>query len=326
MNTKKFNIGVIGCADIAKRHVIPAIISSTHFNLHSVGSEDPSKHMSFFNKNNIKFEDSYKKIIENKLVDVVYIPLPNSLHYKWAKESLLKNKHVIVEKPLSSNFNDVKDLINIARENNLVLFENFQFRFHSQMQFLLESVQSKIIGELMFLRSDFCFPFPENKNNIRYNKNLDGGALFDTGVYPLRVSQLFLGPDIDIAYSRLFFDETHKIEIAGNATIEKKSSNLFSQISFGFGRFYQNSIELYGSKGKIISKRIFTSPPGKTTDIYIETEKGIKIELIEKENHFIKMLHYFNSILRNKSLRIKEYENNYNQARLLNDLKIKNKQ
>ena len=57
MNTKKFNIGVIGCADIAKRHVIPAIISSTHFNLHSVGSEDPSKHMSFFNKNNIKFED-----------------------------------------------------------------------------------------------------------------------------------------------------------------------------------------------------------------------------------------------------------------------------
>ena len=184
MNTKKFNIGVIGCADIAKRHVIPAIISSTHFNLHSVGSEDPSKHMSFFNKNNIKFEDSYRKIIENKLVDVVYIPLPNSLHYKWAKESLLKNKHVIVEKPLSSNFNDVKDLINIARENNLVLFENFQFRFHSQMQFLLESVQSKIIGELMFLRSDFCFPFPENKNNIRYNKNLDGGALLDTGVYP----------------------------------------------------------------------------------------------------------------------------------------------
>jgi len=325
MNNKKFNIGILGCADIAKKHVIPAIIKSPYFNLHSVGSENSKKHLSFFDTNNIKYVDSYTQIINNTLIDIVYIPLPNNLHYKWAKKALLKNKHVIVEKPLSSNFNDVKDLNDIAKKNNLALLENFQFRFHSQIKFLLESIQNKLIGDLKFIRSDFCFPFPEHKSNIRYDKDLDGGALFDTGVYPLRVSQLFLGPDIDVSHSKLFYDKKHEVDVAGIATLEKKSSNIFSQISYGFGRFYQNSIKLYGSKGKMISKRIFTSPPGKETKIYLETDKGFEKKIIEKQNHFINMLYYFSLMLKDDVLRKKEYKNNFNQSRLLNDLKFKNK-
>ncbi len=325
MKNKKLNIGVLGCADIAKRHVIPAIIKSPYFNLHSVGSENSKKHLNFFNDHNIRFSNSYSQIIEDKLIDIVYIPLPNNLHYKWAKKALLNNKHAIVEKPLASTFNNVKDLNKIAKKNNLALLENFQFRFHSQLQFLLEAIKNKSIGELKFVRSDFCFPFPKNNSNIRYKKNLDGGALNDTGVYPLRISQLFLGPDIDVSYSKLFYNEKYDVDIGGIATFNNKSSNIYSQISFGFGRFYQNSIELYGSKGKMISKKIFTSPPDKTIEILLETSQGIEKKLIEKQNHFINMLDYFNLVLNDKNLRKKEYENNFNQSRLLNDLKNKKK-
>ena len=237
MKNKKLNIGVLGCADIAKRHVIPAIIKSPYFNLHSVGSENSKKHLNFFNDHNIRFSNSYSQIIEDKSIDIVYIPLPNNLHYKWAKKALLNNKHAIVEKPLASTFNNVKDLNKIAKKNNLALLENFQFRFHSQLQFLLEAIKNKSIGELKFVRSDFCFPFPKNNSNIRYKKNLDGGALNDTGVYPLRISQLFLGPDIDVSYSKLFYNEKYDVDIGGIATFNNKSSNIYSQISFGFGRF-----------------------------------------------------------------------------------------
>ena len=325
MNNRKFNVGVLGCADIAKRHVIPAIIKSPYFNLHSVGSENLKKHLSFFDTNNIKYVEGYAQIINNSLIDVVYIPLPNNLHYKWAKKALLKNKHVIVEKPIATKLNDVITLNDIAEKNNLALLENFQFRFHSQTQFLISSIQNKIIGKLKFIRSDFCFPFPKNNGNIRYNKALDGGAFFDTGVYPLKISQLFLGPNISISYSKLFYDKKHEVDIAGMATLEKKSSNIFSQISFGFGRFYQNSIELYGSKGKIFSKRIFTSPPGKEAKIFLETDDGLETKIIEQQNHFIKMLHYFNLIIREEVLRKKEYKNNFNQSRLINDMKNQNK-
>jgi len=325
MKNKKLNIGIIGCADIAKRHVIPAIIKSPYFNLHSVGTENLKKHISFFNSNRIKYVEGYAQIINNSLIDIVYIPLPNKLHYKWAKRTLLSNKHVIVEKPLATNLKNVQDLNDIAEKNNLALLENFQFRFHSQTQFLLDSIQNKIIGELKFIRSDFCFPFPKNHTNIRYNKALDGGAFFDTGVYPLKISQLFLGSNISISHVKFFYDKKYEVDIAGMATLEKESSNIFSQISFGFGRFYQNSIELYGSKGKMISKRIFTSPPGKEAKIFMETDKGLEIKIIKQQNHFINMLYYFNLMLKDKVLRKKEYKNNFNQSRLINDLNLKNK-
>ena len=323
MKNKNLNIGILGCADIARRHVIPAIIKSPYFNLYLVGSENTRKHLYFFDTNSIKYVHGYKEIIDNELIDIVYIPLPNNLHYKWAKKALLNNKHVIVEKPLASNFNDVKDLNDIAKKNNLALLENFQFRFHSQMQFLLESIQNKLIGELKFIRSDFCFPFPKNNSNIRFKKDLDGGALNDTGVYPLRISQLFLGPNIDVSYSKLFYDKNYDVDTGGIVTFNKKSSNLYSQISFGFDRFYQNSIELFGSKGKLISKKIFTSPPGKESIIYIETDEGIKNKIIEQQDHFVNMLHYFYLMLKDELLREKEYENNFNQSRLLNDIKNK---
>ena len=321
MNSLKLNIGVLGCADIAKRYVFNSIKKSKHFNLYAIATLNSKKHETYLNKNKIKFIDDYLRLIEDVNVDIIYIPLPNNLHYQWAKKALLRNKHVIVEKPMTTSLSDNIDLNKIAKDRNLALFENFQFRFHSQLKSIKDLLNSNIIGDLKFIRSDFCFPFIDDNKNIRYNIELDGGALFDAGVYPLKISQLFLGYDLKILNSKLIYSNKYDVDVGGFATLEHKSNGIFSQIFFGFGNFYRNSIELFGTKGKIVAERIFTSPPNHKAEVVIFTNKGKEIKVIESQNHFENMLNYFDQIIKNDELKKEEYINNINQSRFLDILK-----
>ena len=65
----------------------------------------------------------------------------------------------------------------------------------SKHAFVKKLIRDGEIGEIHFFRSDFGFP-PRDKNDIRYNKNLGGGALLDAGSYVVKAAQLFLGPDL----------------------------------------------------------------------------------------------------------------------------------
>lgn len=319
-NNLKLNIGVLGCADIAKKFIFSSIQMSNHFNLFAVGTLNLKKHEDYLNTNQIRYFSNYSELINNSIIDVIYIPLPNSLHFKWAKKALMTNKHVILEKPMTTCLSDNIELNKIASERNLVLFENFQFRFHSQLKNIRDLLNKNIIGDLKFIRSDFCFPFIKDENNIRYKKDLDGGALFDTGVYPLRISQILLGNDLKVLNSKLIYSKKYNVNIGGYATLEQNNTSIFSQIYFGFGSFYRNSIELFGSKGKIIAERIFTSPPNQKTEIYIYTDKGKVIKEIKIQNHFENMLNYVYKVIKDNDLKQQEYENNINQSRLLDIL------
>ena len=191
------NIGVLSTASIAKRHIIPAIKSlSYNFHLSGIASR------SFDNAKILasKFEtiafDGYENLIKNNKIDAVYIPLPNALHFEWVKKALLNKKHVLVEKSLGCSFEEVNELVNVSIQNNLVLIENFQFRFHPQLNTIKEILKLGKIGNIRSFRASFGFPPFENDSNIRYSANLGGGALLDAGAYTTKVSQIFLGNNL----------------------------------------------------------------------------------------------------------------------------------
>ena len=118
-------------------------------------------------KNTIIFS-SYAELITSNKIDAVYIALPNSMHFKWAKFALDNNIHVICEKPLTCNLIETQILVELAIKNNLVLMETFQFRFHSQFLKILEIIRNNKIGEIRSLKANFSFPPFVDKNNIRY--------------------------------------------------------------------------------------------------------------------------------------------------------------
>jgi len=324
MKEKKINIGVLGCADIALRSVLPAIIGLPDlFDLKGIASRDKNKADNCAQKFQTNPFYSYDNLIENENIDAIYIPLPNALHAVYIEKALNRGIHILVEKSLGCSLNEVQVLNRLAKKNNCVLIENFQFRFHPQMKVIIDLLQIGTIGELRSMRSSFGFPPFANKDNIRYNKSLGGGALLDAGAYPIKISQIFLGYDLEVKGASLKMDDKSEVDIWGGGFLKQKEGQLFSEIAFGFDHFYQCNLELWGSKGKLTTNRIFTAPANHEVEIILENNKGKEIIKVLAANHFKNMLNYFGKAIRSGRVHESEYFQNINQARLIEEFKYK---
>jgi len=95
---KKIRIGVLGCANIAHRSVIPAILSlPDHFELVAIASRTLDKATIFAQEFGCEAMSPYEKLIQRKDIDAVYLPLPTGLHKEWLNKALISGKHVYAE-------------------------------------------------------------------------------------------------------------------------------------------------------------------------------------------------------------------------------------
>lgn len=324
MDARRISIGVIGCANIADRYVIPAINDlKDQYYLAGISSRDETKARLFADKFQTKAYLTYDALIESGQLDAVYIPLPNALHYEWIKKALDQNLHVLVEKSLACSYEESLYLNRLAQHRKLVLVENFQFRFHRQLETINQILKERLIGEIRYLRSSFGFPPFSDSTNIRYQSSLGGGALLDAGAYTIRIAQYFLGNDLLVSAAKLVYDNKRGIDIWGGAFLMQKTGELFAEIGFGFDNYYQCNLEILGNKGLIVADRIFTAPPGYSPKISVETPEGRVDNIVQPDNHFINMLKHFYDLIIGKISADNEYEMNVNQARLIEDLRQK---
>jgi NDP-hexose-3-ketoreductase len=311
----RLKIGILGFANIAKKSIIPAIkLLPDLFELVGVGS------LKMNHSSEIKFFEGYDKLLNKELIDVVYIPLPNSLHFKWAKIALERGINVLVEKSICTNYFEVEELCRIASENNCVLMENFQFRFHSQLEWIKKIINNNELGNIRSINSNFGFPPFNDVDNIRYNKELGGGALMDAGAYPIKLAQELLGNELEVVHATLNY-ENKEVDIWGDGKLRQKSGSGFMNFSFGFDNYYQCNLEIWGSLGKLSTNRIFTAPSDYTVKLLIEKNNETEIIEIVPENHFVKSLIHFSNCISDYMLRVDEYKANLNQALLLDNFK-----
>lgn len=316
------NIGVLGVASIATRYVVPAIITiPDRFKLAGLASRDLSRSAAVSADYGCKAFGSYESLLAEKNIDAVYIPLPNSFHYPYVKMALEQGKHVLVEKSLGCTLAEVQEMTEIARENNLVLLENFQFRFHSQLAVIQQILNEGTIGELRSVRISFGFPPFPDADNIRYKADLGGGALLDAGAYALKIAPYFLGDELFVAQGSMYYDPMNKVDIWGQGVLQQNNGPLCCQFSYGFDHHYQCALELWGSKGKLTTNRIFTAPPGYQPKLFVETKNDNKELILPADNHFQNMLKYFYSLINASNPVENEYDQNIKQAQLIDDFK-----
>lgn len=134
------------------------------------------------------YDLDYDALLERD-IDTVYVALPNFLHYSFAKKALENGKHVIIEKPVTANATELKDLIAIAREKNLFILEAMNIHYLPTYKALKEKVED--VGAVKIVSFNY------SQYSSRYNafKNGDilpafdyhkaGGALMDLNVYNL---------------------------------------------------------------------------------------------------------------------------------------------
>ena len=319
---KKVRIGVLGFASIAQKAIIPAIKDLPEFfEFIGVGTRTEEKKQEIINSGFDAFVP-YEQIIDKDIIDALYIPLPNAMHYQWVKVALESGLHVLVEKSLGCNLKEVEELNQLAQEKKLVLIENFQFRFHSQLDYIKDVLARGILGEIRSIRSSFGFPPFSDSNNIRYQEKLGGGALLDAGAYPMKLAYLFLGKEIEVISATSTKQYNSEVDIWGGGMIKQINGNEFLQFAFGFDHFYQCNMEIWGSLGKLSTNRIFTAPPGYSPEVQIETAKGIEKIQLDSDNHYQNMLIHFWNCTQSQELCEEEYSQNYIQAKLLEEFKI----
>ena len=316
---QKLKIGVLSCANIAKRNVIPAILSIPDFELVAVASRTSEKAQEFANLFDCEAIEGYQKLIDREDIDAIYMPLPTGLHEEWVLKALETGKHILIEKSLAMNYSSAEKMVQKAKEKGLVIMENFMFLYHTQHQIVKQLIAENKIGKIRCFRSSFGFP-PLSPDNFRYNKKLGGGALLDAAAYTVRASQLFLGNDLEVKAASLNYNE-NDVDIFGGAFLKNKNG-LFSEVAFGFDNFYQCNYEIWGSKGKITAHRAFTPAPDFNPLITLE-QQGEKFDIeVPAENHFINILHEFVKNVKEQNYKSK-YDEVLNQAKLLQEIRDK---
>jgi NDP-hexose-3-ketoreductase len=315
-------IGVLSTANIAVRSVIPAIIGlPNYFQFTGIASRTSEKLSVSFGSIEYKAYVGYEKLVNDQNIDAIYIALPNSLHAEWIEKSLLKGKHILVEKSLGCNLLEVEYLTKLAKSNNLILLENFQFRFHPQMLLLNDILVKGSIGEIRCLKASFGFPPFRDLENIRYKKNLGGGALLDAGAYTTKISQIILGFDLQVKAGVLNKIDKSEVDIWGGAFLQNPNTGAFAELAFGFDHFYQCGIEIWGSQGKLSTNRLFTAPSEFEPQVLIEKSDYKEVLTANAANHFeLMLIHFYNLIKNNADVDI-EHRQNVDQARLLEEIK-----
>jgi NDP-hexose-3-ketoreductase len=323
MNNGLIRVGVLSTANIAIRSVIPSILKlNDNFVLAGIASRTQQKLYEVCKTFKTAAYVGYDKLIEDQSINVVYIPLPNSMHAKWIEKALQNGKHVIVEKSLCCSLEDANRLTDLARKKNLVLFENFQFRFHPQTLLIQNLINQNVIGEIRCVRASFGFPPFSDKNNIRYQAALGGGALLDAGAYTTKVSQLLLGLDLKVKAASLNTYCNSDVDIWGGAYLQDEKTGRFAELAFGFDHLYQCGVEVWGSLGKLTANRLFTAPENYSPMITIETRDGEQHINVEAANHFELMLLYIYQLITADKNPEDEHLQNIDQARLIQDIKF----
>lgn len=317
---KKFlRMGVIGCAGIAERYMLSAIKSANRVCLVAVASRSKTKAENFAKIFGCDPVCGYENIISRQDVDAVYIPLPPSLHEKWAIESLNAGKHVLCEKPFTTSYSESKKVINEARKRGLLVMENFMFVHHPQHSFVKDIIASGEIGEIRLFKGAFGFP-PLSKSDIRYSKKLGGGALLDAGGYPIRAARLFLGNNLKGIGASLSFDKSLGVDIYG-AAMFKNDADQIAQVSFGFDNYYQCNYRIWGSKGAIFVKRAYSIPPQIAPEITLEKQDIFKTFILPPASHFQITLDIFAEEVDRRNNYESHYSSILEQARLIDYVK-----
>jgi D-xylose 1-dehydrogenase (NADP+, D-xylono-1,5-lactone-forming) len=200
--------GILSTANIGRKAMIPALQASPLAEVMAVASRDSVRARQFADELGIpKVYGNYQAILDDPEIDAVYIPLPNHLHKPWSVKAAQAGKHILCEKPLALNHQECEEMIAAAEANNVILMESFMYRFHPRIKAAANWVTSGKLGKIKTIESAFTFPL-RDKDDIRYQPEMGGGALMDVGCYCINLSRMMAGREPLRCHARATWSET----------------------------------------------------------------------------------------------------------------------
>jgi predicted dehydrogenase len=242
--------GVLGAARIAPAALVRPARAVPGAVVAAIAARDPRRAADFARKHGVDtVHSSYDELLADPSIDAIYNPLPNALHAEWTLKALAAGKHVLCEKPFTSNEAEAREVAAAAAASGLVVMEAYHYRYHALAEKMLEITHDGRLGDTTHVQTWMCFPLPKF-SDIRYSYPLGGGTTMDCcyAVHAMRLvgpgepkvvsaSARLRSPDVDRAMEVAYrFD--------GGAT----GSSITSMWS---SRVFRFAIRVTGTRGEL---------------------------------------------------------------------------
>ena len=273
---KKIKWGIISTGHISNKFA-NALKILPEAELVAVASRNIEKAREFANKHHIpKAYASYEELAEDSDIEVVYIGTPHTFHLENSVLCMRKGKAVLCEKALTINEVEAKEMVRIAREENVFLMEAMIPRHIPLLKKVLKWIEDGRIGEVRMLKASRCAHgiFPEGARQL--NPDLGGGSLLDVGVYVISfASMIFNKPPVEVVGLSHIGDWGSDEQ---GVAILKYDKGEIADLSFALRTNAVDEAYILGTKGYIKIDDLFAVP---TKATLFKDQK--EVEIIEEE-------------------------------------------
>ncbi len=314
---KKINWGIIGLGDIAQ-NFSEGFLNCNSANLLAVSSNKKEKLDLYENNFNLKKEylfNNYEDLIKCNDIDIVYIALPNNLHFEWIMKCTRQNKNILIEKPAVRNSIEAKNIEKEILNRNLFFSEGYMYRHYPEIKKIIEILKTGKLGKLISMETSFSnnllfkkkFFFFKKKRRIDpnkrlFNKDLGGGSILDLGCYTTSFSLLIASLIKGIDIKNFELKNIKKIIGTTGVDIEAEADLVFEdsfkcKISSSFQNDSKDTL-IIGEKGSLLIKDAWHGAPMVEIKIGKEETKIINKKFVNPYSHQIENIS--KSLLENK--------------------------
>jgi len=248
--TEPLRVGILATAKINDA-ILTGARGSAGAEVVAVASRDRGRAEAYAAEKGIpRAHGSYEALLADEAVEVVYVPLPNSMHLPWSVKALEAGKHVLCEKPLSPRAADVEAAFEAAERAGRILMEGFMWRYHPATEKVVSLVRGGAIGNLRVVRSAFGFTLDPAGDNVRWSSELEGGAMMDVGCYCVSALRLLAGEPERVSAELVAGGDGVDARLAG---VLRFGGDVLGTFDCAFDVPYRAGIEVVGSTGTIVS-------------------------------------------------------------------------
>lgn len=211
---KTYRWATLGCGVIADQ--LAQALKKEGRTLYGVANRTYEKAVNYAKKYNVSnVYESMEDLFKDENVDIIYISTPHNTHIQYLREALKQGKHVLCEKSITLNSEELGEAKKIAKENNVILAEAMTIYHMPLYKKLHDQIQSGELGELRMIQMNFGSYKEYDMKNRFFNPALAGGALLDIGVYALSFIRWFMSDQPDKILSQVKFAPSGVDEQAG---------------------------------------------------------------------------------------------------------------
>ena len=268
---KKINWGIIGLGNIA-HEFSKAFAETNNAKLLAISSKDENKLKKFKQQFNVESKFSFKNyqdLINCDEIDIVYIALPNSFHKQWILKAIENRKNILVEKPATVNLSEAREIKEYLEKTNIFFSEAFMYRYHPQIQSVIDIIKDNKIGNLLSMKTSFginiltkkkLFIFTKKKKidpkSRLFDKDLGGGCILDLGCYPSSFSLLIGSLKNKLSSNSFEISNISTEKLETGVDINSSAEILFqdgfkSKVHASFKDDLGNKSIIYGENGTI---------------------------------------------------------------------------